>query len=450
MIRYLLLFGTAILIGCQQPAPQQNRASGDLDSPSEIPDSFPVIQLTSGPKQHWFGYYDKWQMDPSGRYILACQVDHFFRSPTPQDTLWIGLIDLESDREWQQIGFSTAWGWQQSCMLQWIPGSSHQIIWNTHSDDGSGFISKIYDTRTQETRTLPRPIYTLSPNGSFALSVDFDRLQFFRPGYGYPAKAPDGNWAKAPEDRGIYKMGLTTGASQLIVSYAQIAQLERRKGSVADNFHWFNHLLINPSGTRFIFLNRSRPVASYEEMSRFLQENPNYQKGKFSGHYVTRALTANVDGTNVFALNDSGQFSHFIWHGDDVVCAWAVPDDGGPTWFLRFCRPDQAIHCSGQRGDDPQRSQYVCSQHQLRMDFERYLSRRNGAVTGVVFVPCPYRSQSHPGQFHEPVEYRGEWRCDLHPRSSQDGKFVIFDSTHGGTGRQVYMIDVSAVVETGI
>ncbi len=58
--------------------------------------AFPVIKLTEGPKQHWFGYYDKIQIDPSGRYALAAAVDTFRRSPTKTDTLQIGWIVLET------------------------------------------------------------------------------------------------------------------------------------------------------------------------------------------------------------------------------------------------------------------------------------------------------------------------------------------------------------------
>ncbi|MCU0341635.1 MAG: twin-arginine translocation signal domain-containing protein, partial [Spirosomaceae bacterium] len=35
----------------------------------------PVRALTKGHKFHWFGYYDKHQFDPTGRYILGMQVD---------------------------------------------------------------------------------------------------------------------------------------------------------------------------------------------------------------------------------------------------------------------------------------------------------------------------------------------------------------------------------------
>ena len=50
------------------------------------------------------------------------------------------------------------------------------------------------------------------------------------------------------------------------------------------------------------------------------------------------------------------------------------------------------------------------------------------------------------GSFHSPEEYTGEWRCDLHPRSSPDGRLVSIDSAHGGDGRQIYLLDVSGIV----
>lgn len=49
------------------------------------------------------------------------------------------------------------------------------------------------------------------------------------------------------------------------------------------------------------------------------------------------------------------------------------------------------------------------------------------------------------GHFHSPKEYNGEWRCDLHPRFSPNGRKVAIDSAHGGDGRQLYLIDISGI-----
>ena len=43
--------------------------------------------------------------------------------------------------------------------------------------------------------------------------------------------------------------------------------------------------------------------------------------------------------------------------------------------------------------------------------------------------------------------YWGEWRCDLHPRASNNGRGVAIDSPHAGGGRQVHLIDVGALLD---
>ena len=66
-----------------------------------------------------------------------------------------------------------------------------------------------------------------------------------------------------------------------------------------------------------------------------------------------------------------------------------------------------------------------------------------------VQVPYLYHVPSNRkvelGRFHSPREYTGEWRCDTHPRSSNDGKTVAIDSPHTN-GRQIHLIDVSEIV----
>jgi hypothetical protein len=58
----------------------------------------------------------------------------------------------------------------------------------------------------------------------------------------------------------------------------------------------------------------------------------------------------------------------------------------------------------------------------------------------------PTRKRYNLGHFYLAPEYSGEWRCDLHPRSSNDGRTIAIDSPHGGDGRQVWLLDVSEIV----
>ena len=65
------------------------------------------------------------------------EVDFEHRSPTAEDVIKIGMVDLHDDNKWIELGESRAWGWQQGCMLQWRPGSNSEILWN----DRDGIIS---------------------------------------------------------------------------------------------------------------------------------------------------------------------------------------------------------------------------------------------------------------------------------------------------------------------
>src|SRR5690349_17033719 len=90
----------------------------------------PTRQITRAPGYHWFGYYDKLEFDPSSRYVLGMRVGFEHRSPKPEDAIELGMVDLESGDRWIPLGETRAWNWQQGTMLQWLPGSKTEVIWN--------------------------------------------------------------------------------------------------------------------------------------------------------------------------------------------------------------------------------------------------------------------------------------------------------------------------------
>ncbi|HBY59675.1 MAG TPA: hypothetical protein DEH78_07615, partial [Solibacterales bacterium] len=169
----------------------------------------PVRAITKGPKHHWFGYYDKLQFDPSGRFVLANEVDFEHRSPRAADEIRVGMVDLGDGDRWTELGRSKAWNWQQGCMLQWLPGSRDEVIWNDRVD--GAFVCHIVNVKSGRRRTLPAPIYSVSPDGGWAVYPDFRRLNQTRPGYGY-AGIPDPFEAElAPEQSGLWRLDLKTG-----------------------------------------------------------------------------------------------------------------------------------------------------------------------------------------------------------------------------------------------
>ncbi|MFN0121704.1 MAG: hypothetical protein ACKV2V_14520 [Blastocatellia bacterium] len=402
----------------------------------------PVRRLTSGPKFHWFGYYDKWQFDPAGRYVLGCEVDFQHRSPTPDDVIRVGMVDLQNGGKWIELGETRAWNWQQGCMLQFVPGSKTDIIWNDRVRDGAEerFVAHILNIKTRKRRTLPAPIYALSPDGRTAVAPDFRRLNDCRPGYGYAGIVDPFRAQPAPDQAGIWKMDLRSGKRELIVNFAEIAALPYQEKSrpfhndPVKAKHWFNHLLFAPDGQRFLWLHRWR---EFETQSR-----DTVARGGFS----TRMFTANVNGGDRYIVDPYGGTSHFIWRDPQHIAAWAWHPSLGQERFYLF-------------KDKTGKVEPIAPEVMTVNGHNTYLPGFNNRWILNDTYPDKERKQ-HPylydtqsgkrhalGHFHSPPEYTGEWRCDTHPRFSPDGTKVVIDSVHEGLGRQMYLIDVSRIVK---
>src|SRR4051794_2048680 len=168
----------------------------------------PVRAITKGPRFHWFGYYDKLQFDPTSRFALGTSNDFQHRLVTAADSLKLGMVDLQDGDKWIDLGETRAWSWHQTCMLQWLPGSKEEVIWNDRQ--GSNFVSHIYNVRTRQKRTLPRAIYCVSPDAQWALCNDFARSASMRPETGYMGGADPYGAELAPSKSGIWRMDLKT------------------------------------------------------------------------------------------------------------------------------------------------------------------------------------------------------------------------------------------------
>ena len=119
---------------------------------------FPDVKpITDGPQSHWFGYYDKFATDPEDWFILGMEVGFDDRSPTKDDFISVGMVDIEDNNKWTHLGESCAWCWQQGCMLQWRPGSTGEVMWNDRS--GCRFVCHIVNVKTGNRRTLDFPVY---------------------------------------------------------------------------------------------------------------------------------------------------------------------------------------------------------------------------------------------------------------------------------------------------
>lgn len=164
----------------------------------------PVKRVTNGPKHHFFGYFDKFPWDRSGKRLLSMEVDFVARQPVPGEKAGICVID--EDGKLERVAETDAWCWQQASMLQWLNDDDNKIIYNDR--EGDHFVARILDLSTGKTETLCRPIYCLSPDGRWAISLNFSRLDRERAGYGYPGAYDPFIGKKHPDDDGVWLIDL--------------------------------------------------------------------------------------------------------------------------------------------------------------------------------------------------------------------------------------------------
>lgn len=384
----------------------------------------PVRPVTRGPGFHWFGYYDKDQFSADGRLLLGNRVEFEHRSPAPVDPIRVGMVDLADGDRWIELGTTVAWNWQQGCMLQWRPGRDAEVIWNDR--DGDRFIARICNVRTGARRDVGAPVYALSPDGRWAVSPDFRRLNDMRPGYGYAGLDDPRCDALAPDDTGIWRVDQESGRQRLILSFADIVRIDPPAGGFPPEAkHGVNHLLVAPDGRRFVFLHRWRV------------QN---EKG-----WKTRMITADPDGGNPWVLIPNGKVSHFVWRDAAHIFAYAGVGDEARTWNFQVFR-DRArdvVSVPGMLKTDGH-CVYIPGRGCDWIACDTYPMAKR--LQTLYLVHSPTLRRIIVGRFESPPPYVGEWRCDLHPRCSRDGRYLCIDSPHGGDGRQMHLVGLGPIL----
>ena len=378
----------------------------------------PVERITNAPFHHFFGYYEKPPWDATGRYVLGHRVAFIHRNNTAEDMAVVGLIDTQNGNQWRPLAETTAWCWQQGTMLQWLGSApDREIIFNTRNADG--FCTAILDIQSGAQRTLPMPIYAAAPDGSYAMSLNFARLDRTRPGYGYKGGVDHSTGQLAPTDTGVYHLDVKTGTVTLVVTLAQLAN-HAPEEQMQQAEHWVNHLQVSRTGKRVAFLHRWRAPGMTS--------------------WRTRLYAVNPDGSDLRLLAREGMVSHYDWRGDTHILAWSRYQNedhyhlyGDQTETIELVGAavlDRDGHCS-----------YSPDGRWLLTDC--YPNAAKPIRTLMLYEPMT-NQRIDIGHFYSPPELSGEIRCDLHPRWNRNGSQVCLDSAHEGN-RQMYVVDVAAL-----
>lgn len=373
--------------------------------------------VTSAPGHHFFGYYDKSPWSRDERRLLAHRIGFMNRAPGDGDPARIGFVDLQDNDRWHDLAITKVWNWQQGAMLRWHPTMDDIIVYN---DRQSGrFVTRFFHCGRGNYETLDWPLYAISPKGNIGYSVNFARLQTRRPGYGYAGIRDPWQNIDAPEEDGVWRIDLSKGKAELIVSLADLAGRNPRD-SMSGAPHWVNHVQVSPTGQRFLFLHR-------------------WGNATAASGFYSRLYCADADGTGLKCLMDYGHVSHYDWMDDETLVVWAEHPLAGERFYLiglKDSNPQVRVFGQGILQQDghcnfsPDRKWLVTDTYPDRFDLRKLLIYR--LADG---------KQLDLELFYSPRDWPAEIRCDLHPRWSPSGTHLCIDSMHQGT-RQLYLLDI--------
>ena len=363
-------------------------------------------------KEYFFGYYDKSPWDATGRYVLCMRANNTWSNPDPTDVADIIIIDTQSNNSVRKIASTRTWNVQQGCMAQWLgPDFINRIIYNDLID--GKYCSIILNVQSGNVeKVIKAPVYTVSPNGKTALSLDFSRLHNLRKGYGYAAIPESTAGVAIPDSTAIWKIDLESGSIIPLLTYKDFADFETRPEMIGA-VHKVNHLMISPSGKRFMVLHR-------------------WFKGD---RKFTRLITCNIDGSDMYNLSDDDMVSHCFWKNDEEILAYENKRTGGPGYYLMKDKTNEYKSLWPELSFDGHPS-YCPTSNLIVTDCYPDRSR-----VAKVFVTSEDRNPEVKAKVFAPFKYDNDTRCDLHPRWKRDGTEICFDSVFEGH-RGLYSIKI--------
>ena len=373
-----------------------------------------IIRITpEDDYEYFFGYYDKSPWNYDERYMVCLRAKCTWKDVSPKEKAEIVLIDTKNNNSISIIGETSTWNVQQGCMLQWLgPKYDKEIIYNDYIN--GHYCSVILDVHTLKKKIIDFPIYSVSNDGKFALSLDFSRLYNLRPGYGYYNVEETTKGELLPDKTCIWKINLKTGEVAPLLKYTDFSKFEPRKEMKDKNsIHKVNHIMLSPNGKRFMVLYRW-----------------------FNGQRkYTRLITCDIDGKNMYLLNDDDMVSHCFWKNDDEILAFEHKNNIGNGYFLMKDKTNEFKHCWPSINSDGHPSYSPNGKFVIT---DSYPDRSRIQTIKIMKNEKEY---SEIAKVFSPFKYDNDTRCDLHPRWDRKNNKICFDSVYEGK-RELYYVEV--------
>ena len=366
---------------------------------------------------YYYGYYDNPAFSEGDEKHLCNRVKFWDRLPKKNDVCELGAFDIKSGA-WEKFAETSAFNFQQGCMLQWNPQNPKtEIIYNIR--EGDEYRSVVHNIKSGKIIKLPAAIANVSQDGNWGLAINMNRVFDFRPGYGYSDNRD--KWFDVPQpiDDGINVINMKNGKMKFILNYTEMGKLFSVDPSEK---LVVNHITFSPDSKRLLFLLRNFPAP---------------QK-----HWLTGLGTIDRSGKKFHLMNPMSMASHYHWRDKNHLLIWArVKDQNG--MFLITDQKNEAVHLSPEF--------FTKDIHCIYSPDQKYILGDGYPDSEGYRQIYLFNTQTQKGMMLLRVKSaaaaQGDIRSDLHNRWSRSGKLVSFDSTHEGF-RGLYLIDLTETLKT--
>ena len=411
-----------------------------------------VFETSHADLAEWFGYYNYDVLSSDGKKMLCNRARFDGRAITDEDNIELGYFDIESG-EWHHIAETDSFNWQQGAMLQWLPGREDTVVYNF--SDKQHFKSCIQNIVTGEKKIIDFPVYGITPDGKYSVSLNYERSYWCRAYHYQPIKNTDYD-VRVADDDGIFLVDLENNSVKRIIDIKDVLATNP-DSDFGQAKHWFEHIMISPSGKRIVFLHR-------------------YSYGQA---YSTRLIIADIDGANIQAIPGwkNYEWSHFGWRGDDAFVIYTVKRSNAEASYAKAMQKKGGIKkkiikfvhklakiilpkkmINNMKANASYYQYYELNEgvFELKQNLDRPLFGIDGHPSftsdGNYMITDSYPDEEQYQRLmvydfekgHEILlgrffaYYKGNpASCDLHPKLSRDGRFVAVDTAYSGLHNMV-------------
>ncbi len=375
---------------------------------------FKLLRFGDENKESFFGYYDKSPLNFSGDIVLYHETNRATNKlPSGQEPIYVVAKQfLKDGKEFRFV--TSSYNWQQGSRVQWI--DNDKFIFNDFDRVNEVYCSHVICARTGlKERTFDFPIYDVHHN--FGYTLNFDRLALLRPDYGYRNRKELGKKIDLKDltNDGVFYFDMEKNTYELIISldFLSTVFFDKKQPSA---LHKVNHIMISPSGRKFVFLHRY-----------FI-----------NGRKFDRLILSDRFGKNIKVLANNDMVSHYFWKNDDILVAYMRDFKEGDKYYEIDVNTGEytpvGVGVIDMLGDGHPNI------YQDLMLFDTYPNRAR--MKELFIFHLSNNQLEKVGDFFESFKFSEETRCDLHPRFSDKGDWIFFDSLHTGK-RHLYGVKLS-------